>query len=162
MTIGFSPGIFGTNRTITNGSSYSKIELPNKVALVEALLPKAFEWARAAKPKQPLTCGVWKGDWSSNEKLTEIEKTQLEMSDVISFHNYDAPEEFEKRIQWLQAVQPAAPLHGVHGSRKQEHVSGSHAGREGTQCRGDQLGTGARQDADALALGFVEAAVYGS
>jgi hypothetical protein len=85
-----------------NGSSYSKIELPNKVALVEALLPKTFEWARAAKPKQPLTCGVWKGDWSSNDKLSAIEKTQLEMSDIVSFHNYGDPEEFEKRIQWLK------------------------------------------------------------
>jgi hypothetical protein len=25
------------------------------------------------------------------------------MSDVISFHNYDQPQEFEKRIQWLEA-----------------------------------------------------------
>lgn len=85
----------------TNGSSYSKLEPPNKVALVQALLPKTFEWARAAKPKQPLTCGVWKGDWSSDSKLTPIEKTQLEMSDILSFHNYDGPQEFEKRIQWL-------------------------------------------------------------
>ena len=32
---------------------------------VLALLPKAFEWARAAGATQPLTSGVWKGDWSS-------------------------------------------------------------------------------------------------
>ena len=29
-------------------------------------------------------------------------KIQLEMSDVVSFHNYDKAEEFEKRILWLQ------------------------------------------------------------
>ena len=84
-----------------NTSSYGKMEPPNKVALVEALLPKAFEWARAAKPKQPLTSGVWKGDWSSDAKLTKVDRIQLEMSDVISFHSYEAPDQFEKRIQSL-------------------------------------------------------------
>lgn len=27
---------------------------------------------------------------------------QLDGSDIISFHNYDAPAEFEKRIHWLE------------------------------------------------------------
>ena len=85
-----------------NGSSYGSKEPKNKTELVLALLPKAFAWARAANPKQPLTSGVWRGDWSSNDKLAPMEKVQLEESDVISFHNYDAPAEFEKRIEWLQ------------------------------------------------------------
>jgi hypothetical protein len=54
-------------------------------------------------PLQPLTSGVWKGDWSSPEKLTAFEKIQLNQSDVISFHNYGGPEDFEKRVKWLQA-----------------------------------------------------------
>ena len=86
-----------------NDSSYKSLEPPNKIQLVQALLPKVFPWARAIDPLQPLTSGVWKGDWSSPEKLSAIEKIQLEQSDVISFHNYDGPAEFEKRIQWLQA-----------------------------------------------------------
>ena len=85
----------------TNDSSYKSIEPPNKVALVQALLPKVFEWARAMLPEQPLTSGVWRGDWSDPSKLSTIQKTQLEQSDVISFHNYDGPEEFEKRVKWL-------------------------------------------------------------
>lgn len=85
-----------------NTSSYGKSEPANKVALVEALLPKAFEWARAAKPMQPLTSGVWKGDWSSDEKLTKIDRIQLDMSDVISFHSYESPGQFEGRIQSLK------------------------------------------------------------
>ncbi|MBV9037641.1 MAG: 1,4-beta-xylanase, partial [Acidobacteriaceae bacterium] len=36
----------------TNGSSYGKQEPKNKVDLVLALLPQAFEWARSANPKQ--------------------------------------------------------------------------------------------------------------
>ena len=86
-----------------NDSSYRSLEPPNKIQLVQALLPKVFQWARAIDPLQPLTSGVWKGDWSSPEKLSPIEKIQLEQSDVISFHNYDGPAEFEKRIHWLQA-----------------------------------------------------------
>jgi hypothetical protein len=34
--------------------------------------------------------------------MKPIEKLQLEQSDVISFHNYDKPEEFARRITWLQ------------------------------------------------------------
>lgn len=85
-----------------NRSSYARVEPKNKEELVKGLLPKAFDWARAAKPSQPLTSGVWRGDWSSNEKLTPIERIQLDRSDVISFHNYEDPSSFENRIHQLQ------------------------------------------------------------
>lgn len=84
------------------GPSYEKVELPDKVAYVLPLLEKAFAWTRAAQPTQPLTSGIWVGDWSAHEKMKPIEKLQVEQSDVISFHNYDGPQEFEKRVQWLQ------------------------------------------------------------
>jgi hypothetical protein len=89
----------------TNQGSYGKLEPPNKVALVLALLPQVFTWTRAAHPTQPLTSGVWKGEWPAAGKLDAMERIQIEMSDVISFHNYDRPEEFEKRILWLQGYQ---------------------------------------------------------
>lgn len=84
------------------GPSYEKVELPNKVALVLPLLEKSFVWARSVNPSQPLTSGIWVGDWSSPEKLKPIEKVQIAHSDIISFHNYDNAQEFEKRINWLQ------------------------------------------------------------
>ena len=65
-----------------------------------------FTWARAAKPEQPLTSGVWKGDYSADEKLTSTEKIQLAESDVITFHIYDSGEEFEKTIKLLQRYNP--------------------------------------------------------
>lgn len=86
----------------TNDSSYGPREPKDKTALVLALLPRVYEWARSANPSQPLTTGVWRGDWSSPAKLGPMERIQIESSDVISFHNYDAAPEFEKRIQWLQ------------------------------------------------------------
>jgi hypothetical protein len=85
-----------------NGGSYKDLEPKNKNDLVTALLPKAFAWARAAHPLQPLTSGVWKDDWSDPEKLGAGAKIQIEMSDVISFHSYDKPELFEKKVLSLQ------------------------------------------------------------
>ncbi len=86
----------------TNGSSYGASEPVNKVELVNKLLPQAFAWARSANPSQPLTSGVWKGDYSADDKLDATQKIQLEQSDIITFHNYDSGEEFEKRIKWLE------------------------------------------------------------
>jgi hypothetical protein len=85
-----------------NTNSYGSTEPRDKVALVLALLPQVFTWARQAGAVQPLTSGVWKGDWSTDAKLSPMERVQLEQSDVISFHNYDNGSEFEKRIVWLQ------------------------------------------------------------
>jgi cellulase (glycosyl hydrolase family 5) len=87
-----------------NGGSYAKDEPKNKVDLVLALLPQVYQWAREAGAEQPLTSGVWRGDWSSDDKLSPMEKIQLSQSDIISFHNYDSGAEFEKRIMWLQRL----------------------------------------------------------
>jgi hypothetical protein len=86
-----------------NSGEYGKGDPANKDELVQNLLPKVFAYARAALPSQPLTTGVWGGDWSDPQKLTPVQKIQLENSDIISFHSYGKPEEFEKRVQWLQA-----------------------------------------------------------
>lgn len=85
-----------------NEGSYDTLEPKNKKDLVLTLLPQVFVWARAMNPTQPLTSGVWEGDWSSPAKLGPMERVQLEQSDVISFHNYDWPEEFEKQVGWLE------------------------------------------------------------
>jgi hypothetical protein len=86
----------------TNDSSYGQEETKNKVQLVLALLPQAFAWARDSHPQQPLTSGVWHGDWSDPSKLDPMPKEQLELSDVVSFHNYSTPSDFEKHVKWLQ------------------------------------------------------------
>ncbi|MBV9759569.1 MAG: cellulase family glycosylhydrolase [Acidobacteriaceae bacterium] len=86
----------------TNNPSYNKFEPKNKVQLVLALLPQAFTWARSTHPQQPLTSGVWHGDWSDPAKLEPMAKEQLELSDITSFHNYSAPANFETHVKWLQ------------------------------------------------------------
>lgn len=80
-------------------------EPKNKPELVAALLPKAFAWARSVHPIQPLTSGVWAGDWTDPAKQSAVTKIQLAESDIITFHNYDWPEVFEARVKSLQ------PLH---------------------------------------------------
>lgn len=72
---------------------------------VAALLPQVFAWARSADPTQPLTSPLFDGgDWSpaGEAHLGAITRTQLEQSDVISFHNYGWPEELEARITQLE------------------------------------------------------------
>jgi hypothetical protein len=106
-------GAFGNDKRIlgwdvwnepdnTNDGSYASQEPPNKQELVRALLPRVFEWAREAGVTQPLTSGVWDGDWSSPEKLPAMARIQLMYSDVVSFHSYEKPGVFERRVQSLQ------------------------------------------------------------
>jgi len=85
-----------------NDSSYGKLETPSMRDRVLALLPQVFAWARAVHPSQPLTSGVWAGDWSSLDRMSPMARIQIEQSDVISFHNYGWPEEFEARIRELE------------------------------------------------------------
>jgi len=91
---GFLAGTFWNEPDNTNEGSYAEKEPKDKVDLVAALLPQVFDWARSVHPIQPLTSGVWKDKWSSPDKLDKVEKIQMEMSDVLSFHNYGKPEEF--------------------------------------------------------------------
>jgi len=131
--------------------------------LVIALLPRAFEWARAAHPTQPLTSGVWKDDWSSSEKLGPGAKIQIAMSDVISFQPAtDKPEVFEKRVLSLATVSPAALCTEYMARGKREYFPGDASDRQEVQRGGNQLGTGGGEDPNVFALGLVAAPVYGS
>jgi hypothetical protein len=60
------------------------------------LLKKIFEWGRTINPVQPLTSGIWAG-W-----LKDLNKFQLENSDVISYHNYEYIDEHHKQIDSLK------------------------------------------------------------
>ncbi|MGA8669585.1 MAG: 1,4-beta-xylanase [Terracidiphilus sp.] len=85
-----------------NDSSYAKGEPRNKNEIIAQLLPQVFQWARAQHPIQPLTSGVWRGDWSSLAVMTPVAQIQIEQSDVISFHDYGWPETFEAHVKMLE------------------------------------------------------------
>ncbi len=93
----------------TNGASYGAKEPANKIDLVAALLDDVFKWARNAKPQQPLTSGVWIGEWNDLSQVNSVQKVQLAQSDIISFHNYAPADDFERRLKYL-AEQHNRPL----------------------------------------------------
>ncbi len=67
-------------------SNYGNKSLP--------LLKNVFTWGREVNPSQPLSAGVWRLD------LTDLNKFQLENSDVISYHNYSDVKEHQR---WLDS-----------------------------------------------------------
>jgi hypothetical protein len=94
------PGVHNSGRVQSPGAK-ALDDPADKVQRVLVLLPRVFQWARSVHPTQPLTSGVWQGDWSSPGKLSPMEKIQLDNSDVISFHSYDPADEFERRVKSL-------------------------------------------------------------
>lgn len=86
----------------TNDRAYGDIELENKREMAFELLKESFKWAREINPEQPITSGLWYGDWSVHEEMKEMDQFMVENSDVISFHAYEGPEVMEERIENLQ------------------------------------------------------------
>ncbi|WCJ60156.1 cellulase family glycosylhydrolase [Fontisphaera persica] len=85
-----------------NNSSYGQFEPENKADLALQLLRKTFAWAREVNPSQPLTAGVWIGNWADPAKLSPMERFCLEQSDVISFHCYGPLEEMQRCVNNLR------------------------------------------------------------
>ncbi|RIK73483.1 MAG: 1,4-beta-xylanase [Planctomycetota bacterium] len=86
-----------------NGNSYGPLELPNKDDRAERLVRLSFKWAREVGPRQPLTVGLWRGPaWDNPAELNKVHRAALELSDVISFHDYGKPEVLKKRIAELK------------------------------------------------------------
>ena len=90
------------NEPDNDNQAYKEQELPNKAEVALRLMKKEWEWARSVNPSQPLTSGVWKGEWSSDAKLSEVERFQLENSDVLTFHSYDPANDMKARIDSLK------------------------------------------------------------
>lgn len=82
-------------------NQYRKTERSDKDQLVANLLPQVFRWARAVDASQPLTSGVWRGDWGQPQGRSAISDIQLANSDVVTFHSYAEPAGFESRINEL-------------------------------------------------------------
>ncbi len=60
------------------------------------LLQKVFEWGWEIRPSQPLSSGVW------DYKLKDLNKFQVENSDIITYHNYGGPEKHQAAIDTLK------------------------------------------------------------
>ena len=86
----------------TNDLSYGDIELKNKKEQSFKLLRESFKWAREVRPSQPITSGLWYGDWSDHDEMKEMDQFMVENSDVISFHAYEGPDVMNERIENMQ------------------------------------------------------------
>jgi hypothetical protein len=60
------------------------------------LLRYAFSWGREVNPSQPLSAGLW------NKDLSELNRFQLESSDVITYHNYEQEKAHQQAIDSLK------------------------------------------------------------
>jgi hypothetical protein len=85
-----------------NTPAYVRFEPDNKAELALDLLKKAFAWAREARPTQPISAAPWKGDWSSDETLTEMDRFMFAHSDIITFHCYANLDETRTRVEQLK------------------------------------------------------------
>ena len=62
------------------------------------LLQKVFQWAREISPSQPVSAGVW----NNGSNFKELNKFQLENSDVITYHNYSYIDDHRNAIDTLK------------------------------------------------------------
>ncbi|KAH3758856.1 cellulase family glycosylhydrolase [Pelomyxa schiedti] len=62
------------------------------------ILNLAFSAARNATPTQPLTAGLWWGDWDNPDQLAQA---MIDQSDILSFHNYDSLSGMQSRVASL-------------------------------------------------------------
>ena len=86
----------------TNRPAYIAYEPINKPALTLILMRKAFAWARAMNPSQPLSAAPWLGDYVDPARMRPATKFMLDNSDVITFHSYDDSATVEKLITALE------------------------------------------------------------
>ncbi|MGQ8334942.1 hypothetical protein ACUNWD_00205 [Sunxiuqinia sp. A32] len=62
------------------------------------LLKKVYEWGWEVRPSQPLSTGVW------NLSLSDLNKFQVENSDIITYHNYEGPDKHQAAIDTLKTI----------------------------------------------------------
>lgn len=85
----------------SNNEHYRKFEPANKDELSLRLLKLSMQWARQVNPSQPITVGVWKNEWHP-DKADELNRYQLENSDIITFHDYSPMNRTKERVASLK------------------------------------------------------------
>ena len=131
-------GRFGDDDRVIAWDLFNEPDSPNpawagrdpagKSALVADLLDQVWDWAAAVDPVQPLTVGVFLFPDRHPERASRVARIALERSDVISFHNYGKPDEFEGRIAELESKLAAAQVIDQPAQRDRPQPSPSLAG----------------------------------
>jgi hypothetical protein len=87
---------FGHDKRILLWDLYNEPGNGDKKEASVPLVRHVFRWARAAKPEQPLSIGLWAWDFAKLNALQALN------SDVITYHNYDDPAWHLRVIQLLK------------------------------------------------------------
>ncbi len=142
------------------GRDGAKIELSeaDKEKFATQLLAKTFAWAREAKPAQPVTSGVWIGDY-----LTQPTAPATAATGAVGHHHVSQLRRaggFAEADRGLEEAGAPGAVHGIHGAREPLDVQGQSAGAQGASCGGVELGVGEREIECDLPVGFVGEAVH--
>ncbi|GAA0537482.1 cellulase family glycosylhydrolase [Chitinophaga japonensis] len=62
------------------------------------LLKNVFRWAREVNPSQPVSAGVW----NNSADFKDLNKFQLENSDIITYHNYSYIDDHQHTVDTLK------------------------------------------------------------
>ncbi|WP_231463575.1 glycoside hydrolase family 2 TIM barrel-domain containing protein [Pedobacter sp. Leaf132] len=89
---------FADDKRILLWDLYNEPGNSGKLETTIPLLNKTIEWARAVNPSQPISIGLW--NWGY-EKLNKI---QIANSDIVTYHNYEAPEWHQRTIDLLKTI----------------------------------------------------------
>jgi hypothetical protein len=135
-----------------HSASFEALQMTSaeKADRIAARVAGVFEWIRSVRPSQPLTAGVWTGDWSSDDKLIPLHQVQLFASDIISFHTY----------QSLAEVRPAVSQLRRFNRPRQHRPDDPALFPRGENCR-LQLGRSGGQDPDAISVGLLADNLHG-
>jgi hypothetical protein len=86
-------GTFGADKRVVVWDLYNE---PGNSAMgtkSQPLMEAVFTWARQARPSQPLTVAAW-ADFRD-----AMQRRMMELSDVVSFHGYDARPGIEAKLK---------------------------------------------------------------
>lgn len=88
---------FANDKRVLMWDLYNEPGNSGKLENTIPLLTKTIEWARTINPSQPITIGLWKWNF---EKLNQL---QLANSDIVTYHNYEAPDWHQRTLELLKA-----------------------------------------------------------
>ncbi len=97
---------FGQDRRVHIWDMWNEPGNSNRYSMSIPYIVKAFEIARSHDPIQPLTACVWRypKDYGFDPaaQLTEIERLSIDLSDIISFHQYSNFREVKATVAMLE------------------------------------------------------------
>lgn len=95
-----------TNGSVFEGVANEQMFDGDLGTMSHHLMELTFLWARECDPSQPLTVGAWRLNWDGEDKIinSPTDLRAIALSDVVSFHCYNASEKLEQVITHLETL----------------------------------------------------------